>query len=175
MKKYICTHVQQLSARTGGHFMSTETNKIQVQRHYLEVLNQQNLSLIDERLGYFQKKINLQRQNAQILLEIVKPCKFTLPSENDHCHRNWFQFALQFQTTQQRNLMAVYLFEKGIDTAKYLDDIATEAKAKYGYLGDCPNAEMLAKTTLLVPIHYSLRKKDIANIAHTINEGSQIF
>ena len=71
--------------------------------------------------------------------------------------------------------MADYLFNQGIDTSKYLDNIADEARSNYGYSGDCPNAEMLSKTVLLVPIHYNLNTSDIEHIANSINEGSRII
>lgn len=132
-----------------------------------------HLYLADARIPHFGEKINIQREHAQMLLNAITPHKFLLPTENDGCSRNWFQFALRFNTTDQRDAMADYLFSRGIDTAKYLDDIADEARSYYGYNGDCPNAELLSKTVLLVPIHYTLRVKDIEHIAHSINEGSQ--
>jgi perosamine synthetase len=132
-----------------------------------------HLALIDARIESYQDKINLQRENAQALLQAIEARNIRLPSENYGCSSNWFQFALTFLNEKQRNGMAEYLFEHGIDTAKYLDDIADEARSNYGYRGDCPNAELLSKTTLLVPIHYNLRSRDIEHIARSINEGSQ--
>jgi perosamine synthetase len=134
-----------------------------------------HLALIDSRIASFQGKINLQRKHAYMLLDAVAPSNFSLPSEGDACSSNWFQFALRFQNTNQRNVMADYLFNQGIDTAKYLDDIADEALSNYGYYGDCPNAELLSKTVLLVPIHYTLQSSDIEHIARSINEGSQLI
>ena len=64
-----------------------------------------------------------------------------------------------FKHTSQRDKMAEYLLDQGIDTSKYLDDIADEARSNYGYKGDCPNAEQLSKTVLLVPIHHNLRTR----------------
>ena len=134
-----------------------------------------HLALIDARITRFQEKINIQREHAQMLLDAVKPGDFTLPSESNDCSGNWFQFALRFQNTNQRDAMADYLLNQGIDTAKYLDKIADEARSNYGYDGDCPNAELLSKTVLLVPIHYTLNTRDIEHIARSINDGSQII
>jgi perosamine synthetase len=134
-----------------------------------------HLALIDARIARFQEQINLQRAHAQLLLKAVAPGNFSLPAEGSGCSSNWFQFALRFQNTNQRDAMADYLFNQGIDTAKYLDTIADEARLNYGYSGDCPNAELLSKTVLLVPIHYTLRTRDIEHIARSINEGSQMI
>ena len=131
------------------------------------------LALIDARIAHFQEKIDIQREHAHMLLNAVMPGDFSLPSEVSGCSSNWFQFALRFQNTDQRDAMADYLLKQGIDTAKYLDTIADEARSSYGYKGDCPNAEVLSKTILLVPIHYTLRTCDIEHIARSINEGSQ--
>jgi dTDP-4-amino-4,6-dideoxygalactose transaminase len=134
-----------------------------------------HLSLIDARIAHFQEKINIQREHAHILLNTIVPGNFSLPSEENEAARNWFQFALRFQNTRQRDVMASYLFSRGIDTSKYLDDVVDEAHSNYGYKGDCPNAELLSKTVLLVPIHYSLLTGDIEHIVRSINEGSQLI
>jgi dTDP-4-amino-4,6-dideoxygalactose transaminase len=134
-----------------------------------------HLALIEERITNFQEKINIQKEHAHMLLNTVEPVNFGMLSEGNSLSSNWFQFALKFQNTNQRDAMADYLFAQGIDTSKYLDEIVDEAHRNYGYGGDCPNAELLSKTVLLVPIHYSLRTSDIEHIAHSINEGTQII
>ena len=103
----------------------------------------------------------------------MTPGPFGLPCESPDSVRNWFQFPLSFEDTDQRDPMSDHLLERGIDTAKYLDDIADAARARYGYRGDCPNAERLSRTVLLVPIHYNLHPRDIEHIARSINEGSK--
>lgn len=134
-----------------------------------------HLALIDARIGSFEAKINTQRQHARTLLAALAPGSFTLPSEREGSCSNWFQFPLQFQSALQRDAMAAHLLSRGIDSARYLDDIIDEARLYYGYEGDCPNAELLSKTVLLVPIHYTLSTADIERIADAINEGSRMI
>ena len=88
------------------------------------------LALIDARIARFQEKINIQREHAHMLLNALVPGNFTVPSESNGCSSNWYQFALRFQNTNQRDAMADYLLNQGIDTAKYLDDIVDEARCK---------------------------------------------
>ena len=133
------------------------------------------LSLIDLRIAGFPEKIKIQRNHAFMLLDAVTPGNFSLPSEGTDCSSNWFQFALRFQNTYQRDAMADYLYTRGIDTSKYLDTIVDEARSNYGYIGDCPNAELLSKTVLLVPIYYTLSSSDIEHVARSINEGSKLI
>jgi dTDP-4-amino-4,6-dideoxygalactose transaminase len=132
-------------------------------------------ALIEKRVADFQEKINLQREHAELLLNKLEPVHFDVPIQNAAGTSNWFQFPLRFHTSQQRDHMAEHLFERGIDTAKYLDGIASEASKMYGYLDDCPNAKQLSTTILLVPIHYSLHSSDILYIARSINQASQII
>lgn len=132
-----------------------------------------HLALIEARMARFREKIDLQRNHAQLLNRLLGPGPFRLTVESADWASNWFQYPLRFQTTGQRDGMAQYLMSQGIDTSRYLDEIAEEARVRYGYEGDCPNAERLSKTVLLVPIHYTLRARDIEHIARSINEGSQ--
>jgi perosamine synthetase len=134
-----------------------------------------HLALVNARIPGFRAKVDRQREHAHLLLQRVTPGAFDLPAETPGCARNWFQFPLSFQNMEQRDRMAAHLLARGIDTSKYADDIPDEARASYGYRGDCPNAERLAKTTLLVPIHYTLRRGDIEHIASSINEGSRVL
>lgn len=125
-----------------------------------------HLALIEARLADFEKRIDVQRKHARLLQSLLTPGILSLPI---NASGNAFQFALCFESSAQRDAMSTYLFEYGIDTAKYLDTIADEARADYGYKGDCPNAEQLAKTTLLIPIHYTLSTRDIEHAANVIN------
>jgi dTDP-4-amino-4,6-dideoxygalactose transaminase len=134
-----------------------------------------HLSLVEARILEFQEKIDVQREHARMLLDTLEPGAFDLPSENIDCSSNWFQFPIRFQTKDQRDMMFDYLLNQGIDTSKYLDTIADEARINYGYQGDCSNAELLSNTVLLVPIHYNLHIRDIEHIARSINTGSQLI
>lgn len=130
-----------------------------------------HLALIDVRLADFQKRIDIQRKHAQLLRDLLTPSIFSLSS---NASGNAFQFALRFENSTQRDAMSTYLFDHGIDTAKYLDTIADEARVDYGYTGDCPSAEQLSKTTLLIPIHYTLSTRDVEHIANAINAFSRM-
>ena len=132
-----------------------------------------HLALIAARIPRFRERIDVQRQHARMLLGSLVPGPFDLPTEGEGCSSNWFQFALRFQNTEQRDAMADHLLRRGIDTSKYADAVPEEARSSYGYEGDCPNAELLSRTILLVPIHYTLRTRDVEHIARSINECSQ--
>jgi dTDP-4-amino-4,6-dideoxygalactose transaminase len=132
-------------------------------------------ALVEKRIPDFHSKIDRQRAHAQLLLKNLVPVNYDLLYQTEVGTSNWFQFPLRFHNQQQRNRMTGFLFDQGIDAARYLNDIVVEARSQYGYTGDCPNAERLSKTILLIPIHYSLPTSDIEYIVRSINQASQII
>lgn len=132
-----------------------------------------HLALVESRILSFFKNINQQTEHAQKLLNELTPIHYSLPVLERNRTSNWYQFALKFKNEELRNSMADNLFTRGIDTAKYLNNITEEAQKKYGYSGDCPNSEFLSKTILLIPIYYKLSNKDIEYVSRCINEFSK--
>ena len=102
------------------------------------------------------------------VLERIKLKNVILPREKKGCLSNYYQFAIRFEDTEQRDRMADYLFDKGIDTAKYLNNIVDVAKEQYGYEGDCPTAEKAAKTVLSIPHYYTLSQRDLEHILKSL-------
>jgi dTDP-4-amino-4,6-dideoxygalactose transaminase len=73
--------------------------------------------------------------------------------------------------TEHRDFIADYLFNRQIDTIKYIDYIVGFASKHYDYSGDCPVAERLSNRVLIIPSYHSLKITDIQRIAQFINEG----
>jgi len=132
-----------------------------------------DLSIINSRIQTFGQKVQKQKQNSVYFLENLKIKDVVLPREKNGSWSNYYQFAIRFPDTIQRDQMAAYLFERGIDTAKYLDEVIDVAAENYGYQGDCPNAELCSKTVLVIPNHYTLSKKDLDYIIDCLNNGAK--
>jgi dTDP-4-amino-4,6-dideoxygalactose transaminase len=127
-------------------------------------------TIINERLRRFKTKIKKQRDNALYYLSaITRKDMFFLPFQKPGCESNYYQFALRTADQDQRDRLAAHLKKSGIDSVKYLEGIAFEAKSQFGYTGDCPVAEQCARTVLTVPVYYSLSKNDVVRIAEGIN------
>jgi perosamine synthetase len=133
-----------------------------------------DLEILCARLPDFQKKIEKQRENSLYLLEKIKLSHIALPKEKPHCKSNYYQLVLRFLSSDQRDMMADYLFRSGIDSAKYLDDISIVARNLYGYRGDCITSELCSKRILAIPNHYTLTKEDLDHIASALNQGIQL-
>ena len=130
-----------------------------------------DLKIIDKRIPGFLKKIQAQRENSIYLMENIESRSAILPMEKEGCWGNYYQFPLRFKSQSERDAVSEYLFTKGIDTAKYLDEVVEVATENHGYQGDCPNSELCSKTTLIIPNHYTLSKKDLDHIIQCLNEA----
>ena len=83
-----------------------------------------------------------------------------LCSEKPGTFYNRYLYPILFPSSEHRDLIAAYLHSRQIGTMQPYKDIADVAAAHYGYSGDCPVAEQIAKKVLVIPSNYSLRKKD---------------
>jgi dTDP-4-amino-4,6-dideoxygalactose transaminase len=127
----------------------------------LSTIAKADLQIITERIDPFFINVQRQRENALYLIKNIQLKNVYLPIERQDCLSNYYQFAIRFHASSERDHMAKHLWERGIDSAKYLDDIVDVAKISFGYRGDCPSAEIGSKTTLTIPHYYSLKSKDL--------------
>ncbi len=134
-------------------------------------ITQCDLAVLSHKLDGCGDRVECQRQNALYLLKNLRVRHARLPSERPGCQSNYYQFPLRFRTTEQRDAVAAHLYRCGVDTAKYLDDLVCTAKKSYFYDGDCPEAERLSKTTLVIPHYYSLSPRSLAHVCSCINEA----
>jgi perosamine synthetase len=132
-----------------------------------------DLKIIGDRIKNFQSKVEKQRYNSFYLLENLRLRDVYLPREKDGCFSNFYQFAIRFETMEQRDVVANYLMSRGIDTAQYLDEIVDVGRTVYNYGGDCPNGERCSKTTLVIPNHYTLAPKDVEYITDALNDSDE--
>lgn len=135
-------------------------------------IGKSNLALIEHRMKGFIQKVYRQRSNAKYLLNNIHNKKVVLPREQTQNWNNYSQFAIRLESETKRDMMAAYLFEHGVDSAKYGDEILGLAKKEYGYRGDCPNSAYASKTVLVIPNHYTLSINELKHVADCINKGS---
>jgi perosamine synthetase len=130
-------------------------------------------AIIGKRIGAFINKVNRQRENALVLIKKIRIDNGILPIEKEGCFSNYYQFAIRFPGQKERDFVADHLASRGIDSAKYLDEVVDLARNRYGYSGDCPNAELASKTVLVIPHYYTLSEKELDYIAEMINEAGK--
>ena len=84
---------------------------------------------------------------------------------------NRLQYPLLLPTSEQCAQMAAYLRENKISTARPYKDISAFAKDQYGYTGDCPEAESVARRVLVIPCNYGLKSADVERVAAGVNRA----
>jgi perosamine synthetase len=130
-----------------------------------------DFTIIRKRLPSLDSAIKRQRANAEFYSCTLKLEPGMLCLEKPGTFYNRYHYPITFPSPEHRDFIAEYLFNRQIDTMKYLDDIVHVATKFYGYESDCPAAERLSKRVLIIPSYNSLTKRDLRRIAECVNEG----
>lgn len=128
-----------------------------------------DLKIINNRTNRLQLMIDRQRSNAEYFLKevILPPEMFCYQPPN--CYYNRFMFPIKFRSVEECTFVSDFLLKKKISTSRPYRDVIEGAAKHYDYEGDCPRAERLLNTTLVIPLHYKLRNKDLEHIAESLN------
>jgi dTDP-4-amino-4,6-dideoxygalactose transaminase len=137
----------------------------------LSQIHETDRDLSIRRLASLPAMVERQRCNAEYYTRNLTVDPGMLCSENPGAYFNRLQYPLLLPTPAQRDLLAERLGESRISTAKPYKDIAAIATAHYGYTGDCPQAERIANTVLVIPCSYALRLADVERIANCVNRA----
>jgi len=130
-----------------------------------------DFAITRNRLKLLVSTIERQRANANFYSRSLKLDPGMLCSETPGVFFNRLQFPILFYSSEQRDFIAEYLHNLQIGTSKPYKDITEVAATYYGYKGDCPVAEQIARRVLIIPCNYRLRKITIQHIAQCLNEG----
>jgi dTDP-4-amino-4,6-dideoxygalactose transaminase len=138
---------------------------------FLTQIYRADFAITINRLAHLDSTIERQRANADFYSHTLKLDPRMLCSEKPGTFYNRYLFPILFHSSEQRDFIADYLHSLQIDTAKPYKDIADVVATHYGYTGDCPEAEQVAKRVLVIPSYYSLKKGDVQRIAQCLNTG----
>jgi perosamine synthetase len=141
----------------------------------LKNISKGDSALIFRRISDFQSNMKRQMEHLSYLLANLSCKNCILPVVPDGCQSNSYQFPILFKTSEQRDRAATFFFQRDIDCAKYLDDIVEYARNACGYEGDCHNAELRSKTTLLLPHYYTLSYDLLDQVKKAIMEVDQLL
>jgi dTDP-4-amino-4,6-dideoxygalactose transaminase len=124
-----------------------------------------------KRMAVLSKVIERQRQNADYYLRKLTVDAGTLCPETPGAFFNRLQFPVLVPTLGQCDQLAGRLRKSQISAARPYKDITMIARKHYGYTGDCPRAERIASTVLVIPCNYALRAEEVERIAASVNRG----
>ena len=115
--------------------------------------------------------IERQRSNADYYSRNLAVDPGMLCPETPGAFFNRLQYPLLVPTSGQCDRLAAGLRENQITTARPYKDIAAIAAAHYGYTGDCPQAERIARTVLVIPVNHTLKAAEVERIATCVNRA----
>ena len=130
-----------------------------------------DFAIINDRQTFLDSVIKTHRANADYYSHALRMDPSMLCSEKPGTFYNRYLYPITLSSTEYRDAMAAYLFNKQVASVSPYKDIAEVAAAHYGYEGDCPMAEQVAKRVLVIPNNYSLKMREIQRIAQCVNEG----
>lgn len=130
-----------------------------------------DLDMAIRRLPRLMLWIEKQRENASYYSRNLSVDAGMLCEETPGAFFNHLQYPLRVPTPGQCDRLAAWLRTSQISTSRPYKDIAAIAAASYGYTGDCPQAERIARTVLVLPCHHALRAADIERIVISVNRG----
>ena len=132
-----------------------------------------DLATTRHRLAFLDSAIERQRANADFYSRTLKLDSGMLCSQKPGTFYNRYLYPIIFPSSEQRDSMASYLRNRQIDTAQPYKDVIDGAAQYYGYAGDCPVAEQIVKSVLVIPSYHSLKEKDVERIARCVNAGGE--
>jgi perosamine synthetase len=157
-----------------GRYLDARFNLTAKEGLSFRKISRPDARIVNRKIGTFREKVAQQRTNALSMIGMLGSLEAALPVEEDGCQYNYYQFPIRFATTQERDFMALTLLDRGIDTARYLDDVADVARSTHGYDGSCRVAEMCTKTALSIPNYYTI-SEEVKHIAGEILAAHEVF
>ena len=130
-----------------------------------------DIILASLRMNSLERTINKQRSNANFFIENIALPKEMLNLERTGRILNRFMFPIRLRSARECDYFADILLKRSISTSRPYYDVLQGAPKHYGYEGDCPNAESLLRRTLVIPVHYELRMRDLERIVSAINSA----
>ncbi len=137
----------------------------------LSQIYKSDLAVTINRLVLLASAIERQRANADYYSRTLTLDPGMLCYEKPGTFYNRYLYPISFPSSEHRDFIADYLLRRQIDTAKPYKDIVEVAAKYFGYAGDCPAAEQIAKRVLVIPGNYSLKEEDVHHIAQCLNKG----
>ena len=164
-----------LFALSMGLFMEDKVDLMNKRVFEVSGIRKSDLRVFLKKISSFKRKVNIQRRNSFFLLEELENTSLVLPYENKDTYCNYYLFPIRFENEKKRDMACDLLRRRGVDTAKLYSETPLKARLYYGYKGDCPNAEKLAETLLIIPNYYTLTPDELKRISNSIKKVMKLL
>jgi dTDP-4-amino-4,6-dideoxygalactose transaminase len=115
--------------------------------------------------------IQAQRSNADYYERNLTIDSAALCIEPSGAFYNRLQYPLLLRTPGDCEQLSARLRTLRVGTGRPYKDIAAVAAGHYGYAGDCPVAERVAQTVLVIPCNHGLRAADLTRVGTSVNKA----
>jgi len=132
---------------------------------------QTDWDLIVRRMTILPAMIERQRWNADYYTRNLTVDSGMICPEAPGTFFNRLQFPLLVPSAEQCHLLAKRLQRDRISTARPYKDIVAIAKERYGYSGDCPQSERIAKSVIVIPCNYALGTAEVERISTCVSRA----
>jgi perosamine synthetase len=129
--------------------------------------------LLRRRIEEFHSKLATLAANTQKLRQAIGEGSVRVPAEPLDGKWNHFMVPVGYRNAKQRELGRAFLTRRRIDTAPLYQNCARNAR-KFGYLGGCPKAELVAQTTCTIPNHPWLSDEEIHYIGESVRTSADL-
>jgi len=123
--------------------------------------------LVARKVREFRAKLVVLSRNTQKLCAALADSAVSVPAEPEYGKWNHFLLPVRFTSPKQRESARRLLMQRRVDTAPLYQNCARNA-ARFGYAGDCRQAERVARTIVTVPNHAWLRDHELDYIAESL-------
>ena len=137
----------------------------------IQQIYKSDLAIAQRRMARLDRMITAQRENADYYANNLRLDPSMFCWEQPGTNYNRFMFPLVFDSAEQRIFMRDALKRQGVDSATPYEEAVEGAARYYGYQRDCPAAERLLKTTVVIPCHYRLTRRERERIVRSVNSA----
>ena len=130
-----------------------------------------DLVTINARLKSLDVVIAKQRDCADYFSATLEMDEEMLCREKPGTYLNRYLYPILFPEPEQRERMADFLHKKSVGTIKPYSDIAQKAGKHFGYAGDCPVSEEIARRVLVIPSSWRVGAAKRNYIAGCVNDA----
>lgn len=129
--------------------------------------------LVARRIREFRTKMPTLGENTQKLRNHLRRTALAVPSEPSYGKWNHFMLPVRYTSAQHRESGRRFLVKRGIDTSPLFQNCVRNARW-FGYEGDCPQAELAARTVCTVPHHPWLSDRELAHIGESLRLSAEL-
>ncbi len=145
----------------------------ETERYAVTAIRQCDRVLLAGRVEQFRKRLPYLARNASRIRLALQGSSLQTPHEPPYGRWNHFLTPVRYRNERHRSAGRRFLLRHHVDTAPLYQN-CVEAAYRFGYSGDCPNAENAAQTVCTIPHHSWLSDREVEFICESVRASDEI-